>query len=103
LKLTFYQGLREVSVLSRLFFTSGKRILWNIVVKINRSNCLVDRIQSLHISERRRYQPLKWQQECQGMGGRYTMLLNPFRTYMYRNSKELNTIKRRVKKAEVLC
>jgi hypothetical protein len=27
LKLTFYQGLREVSVLSRLFFTSGKRIL----------------------------------------------------------------------------
>ena len=58
---------------------------------------LVDRIQSLRISERRRYEALKWQQECQGVGGRYKMRLNPFHMYMYRNSKELNTIKYRVK------
>jgi hypothetical protein len=30
------------------------------------------------------------------------MLLNPFHTYMYRNSKELNTINSTVKQAETL-
>jgi hypothetical protein len=90
-KLTLYQGLREVSVLSKLFFASEKDV-WNIVVKRKRSSHLVDIIQSLHIPGRKRYELLKWQQECQGMGGRYKMLLNPFHTYMFRNSKELNTI-----------
>jgi hypothetical protein len=48
---------------------------------------LVDGIQSLHMSGKRRYEPLKWQHieimECQGLGGIYTMRLDHIRVCVY--------------------